>query len=157
MNKKSLFLVLSLLGIAILFISAGIYAGTTAPDVIKMENKIYDKHTKGIVEFSHKKHVVDYKGTCGECHHDATGKPLDLKEGDAVQSCAECHSKAGLAPKGKDAPKLTPKEKLSIMPKQFIRIASIVIRHRIRRPEPKMRRHPVQSAILKRSNPSMES
>ena len=112
MNKKSLFLVLSLLGIAILFISAGIYAGTTAPDVIKMENKIYDKHTKGIVEFSHKKHTVDYKGTCGECHHDATGKPLDLKEGDAVQSCAECHSKAGLAPKGKDAPKLTPKEKM---------------------------------------------
>jgi cytochrome c553 len=112
MNKKSLLLVLSLLGIAILFISAGIYAGTTAPDVIKMENKIYDKHTKGIVEFTHKKHVADYKGTCGECHHDANGKPLDLKEGDPVQGCAECHKKPGLAPKGKDAPKLTPKQKL---------------------------------------------
>jgi hypothetical protein len=113
MNKKSLLLVLSLLGIAIVFISAGIYAGTTAPDVVKMDSPIYTKHTKGIVEFTHKKHIVDYKINCGECHHDANGKPLtNLKEGDNVQPCYECHKKPGLAPKGKDAPKLTPKQKL---------------------------------------------
>jgi hypothetical protein len=41
--------------------------------IVKMENKIYPKHEKGIVEFTHKKHVVDYKGACGDCHHDWAG------------------------------------------------------------------------------------
>jgi len=109
--KKTLWVVI-VLGIAA-FASAALYAGTKAPDVIKMENKLYPKHEKGIVEFSHKKHVVEYKGACGDCHHDKDGKPLaNLKDGDNVQNCAECHKKAGEKPKGKDAPKLTDKEVL---------------------------------------------
>jgi cytochrome c553 len=110
--KKSWWVVM-MVGIAVMFVSAALYAGTKAPDVIKMENKLYPKHEKGIVEFTHKKHAVDYKATCGECHHDKDGKPLaNLKDGDDVQSCAECHKKPGEKPKGKDAPKLTDKEVL---------------------------------------------
>jgi hypothetical protein len=50
--------------------------------------------------FEHKKHQDDYaekypefyKNGCGECHHDEDNKPLsDLKEGDDVQRCIECH------------------------------------------------------------------
>jgi hypothetical protein len=109
--KKGSLLFVTAIAVGVLFIAVAI-AGTTASDVIKMENKIYEKHDKGIVEFSHKKHATDYKATCGECHHDKEGKPLELKEGDDVQSCAECHSKAGEKPKGKDAPKLTDKQEL---------------------------------------------
>ena len=77
-----------------------IYAGTAAPDVIKMEEPSY-KHKKGIVEFSHKNHSTDYKLACGECHHDDKNKPLELKEGDDVKKCIECHNKPGEKPKGK--------------------------------------------------------
>ena len=109
-----------LLKITMIFIVAvcvagigGLYAGTTVQDVIKMENKAYAKHKKSIVEFSHKKHVTEYKAGCGECHHDENNKPLEnLKEGDSVQNCMECHSKPGLKPKGKGAKKLSKKETL---------------------------------------------
>ena len=99
-------------GMVTLFVAAGIYAGTTAPDVIPLENKAY-AHKKGIVQFSHKKHYTEYKAGCGECHHDANNKPLNnLKEGDPVQSCFECHNKPGEI-KGKEAKGLSKKDKLA--------------------------------------------
>ncbi len=61
MKIKSLLLVMSVVGIAALFLSASIFAGTTVPDVIKMETKGYEKHEKGAVAFSHKKHSEEYK------------------------------------------------------------------------------------------------
>lgn len=113
MKVKSLLLVMSVIGIATLFLSASIFAGTTVPDVIKMETKGYEQHEKGAVSFAHKKHSEEYKATCGDCHHDAKGKPLaSLKPTDKVQSCIECHKKPGEKPKGKDAPKLSKKEAL---------------------------------------------
>ncbi len=113
MNKKQLSLAILMVGIAILFVAGSLVAADNFPSVIKMESKGYEKHTKGIVEFSHEKHVDEYKATCGGCHHDEQGKPLtDLKKGDDVQSCIECHSKPGEKPKGKDAPKLSKKEEL---------------------------------------------
>jgi hypothetical protein len=78
MRKKYL-IVMAVFGIAALFFATGIYAGTVVQDVIKMENKAYAKHKKGIIMFSHKKHVEDYKAGCGECHHDANNKPLEEK------------------------------------------------------------------------------
>ena len=108
--------------IATLFIAAGIYAGNEVKDEIVMENKAYDKHTKSIQTFTHKKHTKEYveehpdlyKLGCGECHHedkDGKSKPLtDLKEGDEVKNCIECHKKAGYI-KGKKAKGLTKKQK----------------------------------------------
>lgn len=79
-------LVVLLVGLAV--------AGTEFVDVITMENtQAYDTHKKGIVSFTHKKHTEEYKIGCGDCHHDKDGKPLELKIGDDVQSCLECHVK----------------------------------------------------------------
>ena len=111
MNKK-IFLLL-VLSAGVLFAATAIYAGTTVSDVIKMDNKAYTKHKKGIVVFSHKKHSEEYKAGCGECHHDENNKPLDnLEMGGNVQNCIECHKIPGEKPKGKDAPKLTPQQEL---------------------------------------------
>lgn len=99
--------------IAGIFAAGAIYAGTTTPDMIKMQNSAYAKHSKSIVTFSHKKHVEDYKAGCGKCHHDENNKPLDsLKTGDNVSNCIECHKIPGEPPKGKDAPKLTKAQRL---------------------------------------------
>ena len=118
--KTRVLLTTVVIGLAAIFLATGIYAGTTVPDVIKLQSKEYEKHTKGIVEFTHKKHAEDYakaspdlyKDGCGVCHHDDKGKPLALKEGDDVQRCIECHKKPSERPKGKNAPKLSKKQRL---------------------------------------------
>ena len=110
-----------IIGAAILFVSAAIYA-KPAPDMIKLQDPAYKEHKKGVVDFTHKKHQNDYaeqypeyyKNGCGECHHDDKGKPLaKLKDGDDVQKCIDCHKTPGEAPKGKKAKKkLSKKEKI---------------------------------------------
>jgi hypothetical protein len=116
MNKKLLIGVV--VGCVAIFVAAGIYA-ETVPEVIKMEDPAYKEHKKGVVEFSHGKHQKDYakdypdlyKNGCGECHHDKDNKPLtDLKEGDEVQKCIECHKKPGEVPR--DLKKKWRKEKI---------------------------------------------
>jgi len=95
MKDRKIALWLVVAGVLSLFFGAAIYAAATMPDVIEMKDPAYAKHTKGIVQFSHKKHTEEYKAACGDCHHDAQGKPLtDLKEGCTVQKCIECHKKA---------------------------------------------------------------
>lgn len=106
--KKSILFVMAIMGLALLFAATAIYAGTEVPDVVKMEKAAYKEHTKGIVEFSHKKHAEDYakkypdifKNGCGDCHHDDKAQPRkDLKAGDAVKDCIECHKKPGEMPR----------------------------------------------------------
>jgi len=99
MKLKALFFTLTLVGIACVFLAGGIQAGTQVADVIPMDNPAYEKHTKGIVQFSHKKHAADYGASCGDCHHDDKGQPLELKEGDDVQSCIACHKIPSQVPK----------------------------------------------------------
>lgn len=92
-------IVLAAVCLAIMFAAGSIYAATAVQDVIKMEHKAYSEHTKAIVEFTHKKHNEEYKIGCGECHHDDKGEPLsNLKLGDDVQSCIECHKIPGQMP-----------------------------------------------------------
>ena len=120
MIKKDL-LVSGIIAIVTFCITAVIYA-KAVPDVIELKDPAYEKHKKGVVHFEHKKHQDDYakqypeyyKNGCGECHHDKDGKPLsNLKEGDDVQKCIECHKIPGEAPKGKKAKKkLSKKEKI---------------------------------------------
>ena len=92
MNKK-LLIFLTAIGIALVFVATGLQAGTKVADTFKMKTKEYKSHKKELVEFTHKKHNIDYKISCGECHHDKDGKPLKLKMGDDVQRCVECHTK----------------------------------------------------------------
>jgi len=104
--KKGIMIITMAVGISILLVSAGLYAGTEVKDEIVMENKAYKKHKKSIQTFKHRKHMTEYaekhpdlyKLGCGECHHeekDGKSVPLkDLKEGDEVKNCIECHKKA---------------------------------------------------------------
>ncbi len=97
--------------IPLAFIATSIYAGNKFEDVIKMNEPSYP-HKKGIIEFKHAEHIDKYKLKCGECHHDKNNKPLNnLKKGDNVQRCFECHNKPGEI-KGKKAKGLSKKEKL---------------------------------------------
>jgi len=120
MSKKH-FMITVIVGIASLFIAAGIYAKAT-PDVIELQDPAYKEHKKGVVHFEHKKHWDEYEkaypdlypNKCGECHHDDKNKPLtELKDGDDVKKCIECHKTPSEAPKGKKAKKkLSKKEKI---------------------------------------------
>ena len=105
MNKN--LLVLVIVGCAALFVTAGIYA-KTIPEVIELNDPAYKVHKKGVVHFEHGKHQKEYaekypefyKNGCGDCHHDKDNKPLsDLKEGDDVQKCIECHKIPSEVPK----------------------------------------------------------
>jgi mono/diheme cytochrome c family protein len=91
--------ILAAVGVALMFAAGPLCAATTVEDVISMNNPAYKEHDKGIVTFTHKKHNEEYKVGCGECHHDDKGKPLnDLKMGDEVQNCIECHKIPGKMP-----------------------------------------------------------
>jgi len=113
MKKQSL-LVLGALALGVVFIFSLVYAAQQAPDTITMESKVYAKHTKALVTLTHKKHTVDYKIPCADCHHVYKDGKNVWKECDPVQKCdaAGCHSEAK-APKAKEGePKLSKKEKI---------------------------------------------
>ena len=119
MKRRSLLKLVLYTGTVCLFIATGIFAGTEVKDVIRLENKAYKKHKRAITVFSHRKHQEEYvkkypefyKSPCGECHHDKDNKPLvNLKEGDEVQNCIECHKKPAFIT-GKKAKKLSKEQK----------------------------------------------
>ena len=114
MNKRTL-LVLGVAALSVVFLFGVVYATQKAPDNITMESKVYKKHKKSLVTLSHKKHNVDYKIGCTDCHHVYKEGKNVFKEGDKVQKCDAkgCHDKAK-APKAKEGEKkLTRKEKAS--------------------------------------------
>ena len=89
MNKKLLTLLLAA-GISVLFLANGLYAGTKFYGEIRIDyNKYPERYFKlskrNYVEFPHSLHVMDFELSCEQCHH------VDLKLGDEVQPCAECH------------------------------------------------------------------
>ena len=107
MKKRSILVLATIFGFAVMYAATGAFAGTEVADMIKMENKAYEKHTKAIVDFSHKKHNVEYKNDCGVCHHDENNKPIEgLKIGDNVQGCIECHKIPGKFKKDSPGKKL---------------------------------------------------
>jgi hypothetical protein len=101
MKGRHIFFFIAMAGLIMLIAGASINAQecSKASDVIEMKNTdAFSAHKQGIVMFTHKKHTAaapdGYGIACGECHHDKDGKPLALKEGDAVQGCMKCHDKA---------------------------------------------------------------
>jgi len=97
MVKKGI-LAAAVLAFVTVFAIGGLQAGSDVADEFMMKSDY--PHKKSIVKFTHKKHSDDYGAKCGECHHDADNKPLnDLKMGDDVQKCIECHKKPGEVPK----------------------------------------------------------
>lgn len=104
--KKTRMISLLLAMVASLAVVSLVWAGTTVEDEFLMKTKEYKSHKYNYAPFTHKKHAEDYNISCGECHHDENGKPLELKMGDDVQRCIECHTKPGKAPKKKGKKKL---------------------------------------------------
>jgi len=91
---KKLLIFLMAVGIALVFIATGLQAGTEVADTFEVRTKEYKSPKKSPATLSHKKHAEDYGISCGDCHHDKDGKALaDLKMGDNVQRCVECHTK----------------------------------------------------------------
>ncbi len=89
---------IALIIFAMAFLSHFVWAGTKVNDTFNIQTKEINKRKKGqpkfkLVEFTHKKHIQDYNISCGDCHHNNKNKPLDLKLGDEVQRCVECHTK----------------------------------------------------------------
>ncbi len=102
--------VLSLL-IAVCFslVMAGmVMAADKGPETITMDSKVFSKHKKSLVTFSHQKHNVDYKVACDDCHHVYKDGKNVWKEGNEVKKCECCHTGAK-APK---EPKLSKKEQI---------------------------------------------
>jgi len=93
MNKRFLtILIVALTGM--LFLSVAALTGAAkqdVPDEVILENKGYKKDKKGPVKLTHKKHNVDYKIACAECHHVYEGGKNVWKEGDPVDKCSKCH------------------------------------------------------------------
>ena len=118
--KKKIFLIVIFVTTTFLLAYDGLNAGIEVKDKIKMDNPAYEEHKKGINIFTHKKHATEYqennpdlfKNGCGECHHDDENEPLnDLKEGDEVQNCIECHQEPAYM-RGKEARGMTKDQKL---------------------------------------------
>jgi len=101
--KKGLMLTLTVAALAVVFLFTVVHASDPADDMT-MKSPVFTKHTKGIVTFTHKKHNVDYKIACADCHHKYDGGKNVYKEGDAVEKCTACHKEAK-APKGDKTPK----------------------------------------------------
>lgn len=83
-------------------------ANDKGPETITMDSKVFPKHKKSLVTFSHQKHNVDYKIACDDCHHVYKDGKNVWKEGDKVQKCEACHTGA----KAPREPKLSKKEKI---------------------------------------------
>jgi hypothetical protein len=90
MKKRILLLSTVIISIA-LFTGVGILIATDFPDEISIKSDAFTTYKKGAVKLSHKKHNVDYKIACTECHHVYKEGKNVYKEGDPVQKCSECH------------------------------------------------------------------
>ena len=82
-----------------------------APDVIDLQSSLWKEHTKGPVNFHHKKHSEEYKVACDSCHHVYKDGKNTYKEGDKVQKCQECHNEPTITGEKKLSPD---KQKLNL-------------------------------------------
>ena len=90
MKKRILLLSAVILSVAV-FAGVGILIATDIPDEIPIKSDAFTTYKKGPVPFTHKKHNVDYKITCAECHHVYKEGKNIYKEGDPVKKCSACH------------------------------------------------------------------
>lgn len=93
MNRR--FMTVLLVGLTCMFfLAVGVLTAgekQKVSDEIKLQNKGYAKDKKGAVKLTHKKHNVDFKIACADCHHVYEGGKNVWKEGDHVDKCSKCH------------------------------------------------------------------
>ena len=90
MDKKLLTL-LMIIFTGLLFLTMGVLTAADVPDEVTIQEEGYKKDKKGPVILSHKKHTVEYKVACADCHHEYKDGKNVWKEGDPVKKCSECH------------------------------------------------------------------
>jgi hypothetical protein len=90
MRKRTLLLAGVILSVT-MFVGVGVLVATNVPDEMSINSTVYDSDKKGPVKFTHKKHNVDYKVACTDCHHVIKDGKNVYKEGDPTQKCCECH------------------------------------------------------------------
>jgi len=90
MRKKILFLIAGIISVS-LIAGVGILVATDVPEEMNILDSSIENPKKGAVHFTHKKHAVDYKIACTECHHVYKDGKNVLKQGDPVQKCSACH------------------------------------------------------------------
>jgi hypothetical protein len=93
MRKGILFLIVAGMISVSLIAGVGMLVATDVPNEITL-GAGFDKLKKTPVTFTHKKHAVDYKIACTECHHVYKDGKNEFKEGDPVQKCSACHDPA---------------------------------------------------------------
>jgi hypothetical protein len=60
-------------------------------DVLTLNNKAYKSDRKGPVTFTHRKHAMEYRVSCWDCHHEyKDGKNVWSPWGE-TQQCVQCH------------------------------------------------------------------
>lgn len=90
MRKRTLLLAGVILSVA-MFAGVGVLVATDCPEEISIKSDAFSTYKKGPVKLSHKKHTVDYKISCADCHHVFKDGKNVYKEGDPTQKCSECH------------------------------------------------------------------
>ena len=89
--RKKFFTMLCLLFAGLIFLTVGALTAADVPDEISIENKGYKKDKKPAVKLHHKKHSVEYKAACTDCHHEYKDGKNVWKEGEPVKKCSACH------------------------------------------------------------------
>ncbi len=91
--KKGIITFVTVLFVGLSVIVSGVLTAADVPDQILIQNE-YPQDKKGPVSFSHKKHVVEYKAACTDCHHRYEGGKNVWQEGQPVEKCSACHDAA---------------------------------------------------------------
>lgn len=63
----------------------------SALDVIVIDNSGYKSDRKGPVTFTHRKHALDYKVSCWDCHHEFKDGKNVWAPWENTSPCSECH------------------------------------------------------------------
>ena len=99
MKKRLLAILVCIAFVAVALFTTAVWAQKTKSGVVAdtlkiFETGVFKKHKKPPVTFGHKKHSVDYKIACTECHHRYKDGKQIWKEGDKVATCGTCHTSA---------------------------------------------------------------
>lgn len=93
--KKGTIAVLICLAFAVVALAGSFcFAGQKIEEVITIYDPVFKKHKKPAVVLHHVKHSKDYGVACTDCHHVYKDGKNTWKEGDEVQKCSACHTKA---------------------------------------------------------------
>ena len=90
--KKGIFTLALIILTGLLFLGVGALIAADLPEEIAISSEGYKADKKGPVNLSHKKHAVEYKASCNECHHVYKDGKNVWTATDPVQKCGECHN-----------------------------------------------------------------